>query len=303
MEKHHHHHHHSENIQGKKLFFTILLNFLITAVQVVGGILSNSLSLLSDALHNLNDGVAILLAYVAMKMGRRPATLQKTFGYKRGEILAAFFNSLVLIGISVFLIFEAVERYMHPTEVKGGIMFWMGLVGLVANTLAVFLLHNEKGENLNIKAAYLHLLGDALTSLAVIIGAGAIHFLGWTWVDPTITILISIYLIVHTWGVFKKTLYILMQFVPEGIEIPEIVEKLSAINGIQGIHHVHLWQLSDKQIHLEAHVEVSYDCRVSETEELKEQIHYILEHKYEINHVTLQFEYQLKPLQCKENCE
>ena len=296
-----HHHHHRENLQGKKLFLTIFLNFLITVIQVVGGILSNSLSLLSDALHNLSDGIAILLAYVAMKLGRRPATLQKTFGYKRGEILAAFFNALVLIGISVFLIFEAIERFEHPAPVKGGLMFWMGLTGLIANTFSVFLLHDEKGENLNIKAAYLHLLGDALTSLAVIIGAGAIYFLGWTWVDPLITVAVSIYLIIHTWGVFRKSLHILMQFVPAGIEIAEIIEKLSSIDRIQGIHHLHLWQLTDKQIHLEAHVEVSNDCMVSETEQLTEQIRHILEHGFEITHVTLQYEY--KPGKCEENCQ
>ena len=188
-----HHHHEMENGGNRSLLLATVLNVFITVVEIIGGIMANSLALLSDALHNLSDTIAILLAYIAAKVSRRSSNERKTFGYKRVEILAAFFNALVLIGISVFLVYEAIFRFSHPEPVKGLLMLVVATAGLIFNLLAVLLLKKYSGASLNIRSAYLHLLGDTLSSVAVIIGGVLIYFFEIYWVDPLITILISIY--------------------------------------------------------------------------------------------------------------
>lgn len=181
-----------------KLLFTIFLNLVITAVQIAGGVISGSLALISDAIHNLSDSISIVLSYFAQVLSRKPSTRKSTFGYKRAEILAAFINAVTLIGISVYLVFEAVERFFNPQDVNAKWMFWLGLLGMIANGISVLVLIREKDKNINIKAAYLHLVGDTLTSVAVVLGAVLIWLFEIFWVDSGVTILISIYLFIHT---------------------------------------------------------------------------------------------------------
>ena len=165
-----HHHHSTAVISEKNLLAAVVLNFTISIAEVVGGILSNSLALLSDALHNLGDGLAVLLAYIAHRVSKRESNERKTFGYKRVEILAAFINSIILVAICIFLIYEAVERFRNPAPIKGAIMFSVAVVGLLANLVAMILLRNDSQKNINIRAAYLHLIGDTLSSVVVIAG-------------------------------------------------------------------------------------------------------------------------------------
>ena len=224
----HGHHHHSNDLQGRSLLWVTLLNLSITIVQVIGGIISNSLSLLSDALHNLADSSAIFIAFVAGKISRRKPDIRKTFGYKRIEILAALFNAIVLIAICIFLFYEAYERFINPQPIKGMLMLIIATFGLLANLGSVFILHKDKSHNLNIKAAYLHLLGDTLSSVAVIVGGIAIWVWKVYWIDPLITVFVGIYIIWHTWGIVKETVDILMQSVPHEIDLGKIkteVEK------------------------------------------------------------------------------
>lgn len=171
---HNHHHHHTNDLRGKKLLWVAVLNFSISLVQILGSLISNSLSLLSDALHNLGDSSAIFIAFLAGKRSKKIPDEQHTFGYQRIEILAALFNAVVLISICIFLFFEAYERYMDPQPIKGKIMFIVATFGLMANLISVLVLNKDKDHNLNVKAAYLHLMGDTLSSVAVIIGAIAI---------------------------------------------------------------------------------------------------------------------------------
>ena len=189
------HSHETKQVSLSRLLFTIFLNLVITVAQIIGGIISGSLALISDALHNLSDTISVILAYVAQVLSRKPRTQRSTFGLKRAEILAAFINALTLIGISIYLVFEAVERFIHPKEVDPAWMFWLGLLGLLANGISVLILEGEKNKNINVKAAYLHLLGDALTSIAVVAGAVLIWFFNIFWVDSVVTILISVYLL------------------------------------------------------------------------------------------------------------
>ena len=289
--EHHTHGHHHTDLSGKRLLYATILNFSITAVQIVGGFLANSLSLLSDALHNLGDASAILLAYIANKIGKKESTEAKTFGFKRIEILTALFNSIVLVTICIFLFVEAYERLINPEPIKGLLMFSVATFGLLANLAAIILLKKDKDKNINIKAAYLHLLGDTLSSVAVIIGGIFIYFYEIYWLDPLITVFIGVYIIKHTFGILKETIDILMQAAPKRINLKNIKADIEKINKISNIHHVHIWSLTDQQTYFESHIDLSEDIKISETKQISKEIEELLYHKYKINHITLQFEF------------
>jgi len=285
------HNNNKNQVSLLRLIFTIILNLIITTAQIVGGIISGSLALISDAIHNLSDSVSVILAWFAQVLSRKPSTLKSTFGYKRAEILAAFINSIALIAISVYLIFEAIERLLHPQPVDAKWMFWLGLLGLIANGISVLILEREKNKNINIKAAYLHLVGDALTSLAVIAGAVLIWFFNIIWVDAVVTIIIGFYLLIHTWKLLKESVTILMQMTPSEIDIAKIETRLIQIEGLQNVHHIHVWNLTDKLMHFECHLNLEHDLQVSETGQIFEKVKTILHDEFDIEHVTIQFEF------------
>lgn len=286
---HNHSHSHGSETSEKNLFITMLLNFLITIAEVIGGIISGSLSLISDALHNFSDGIAIIITYVAMRLSKKPKTFKYTFGLKRAEILAAIINASTLIIISFFLIKEAIERFYNPQPITGSIMLIVALVGLAANVIGTLLLKKGSEGNLNIRAAYFHLLSDAVSSLAVIIGAVFIIFYEIYWIDPLLTILISLYILKETYKIVKESIEIVMMSSPNGIELNELKELVESIEEVKNIHHVHLWKMNDNDTHFESHIEVE-DMAVSKTAEIQSQIESLLHTKYEINHTTLQFE-------------
>lgn len=292
---HDYHHHHANDLRGKKLLWVALLNFSITLVQIIGGLISNSLSLLSDALHNLGDSSAIFIAFLAGKRSQKTPDEQHTFGYQRIEILAALFNAVVLISICIFLFFEAYERFIDPQPIKGKIMFVVATFGLLANLISVLVLNKDKDHNLNVKAAYLHLMGDTLSSVAVIIGGIAIWLYDVFWIDPLITVLVGIYIVYHTWGVIKQTVDILMQSTPSDINIKELKQKVESIGEIENIHHVHIWKLDDKQSHLEAHINLKNNINMIEMMQIKEKVESLLKEQFQINHITLQVGYNCCP--------
>jgi cobalt-zinc-cadmium efflux system protein len=285
------HTHDTKQVSLSKLVFTIFLNLIITVAQIIGGLISGSLALISDAIHNLSDTVSVILAWFAQVLSRKPSTHKSTFGYKRAEILAAFINSIVLIGISGYLIFEAIERLLNPQPVDAIWMFWLGLLGLVANGISVLVLEREKNKNINIKAAYLHLVGDALTSLAVIAGAILIWLYQVLWVDAVVTIIIGVYLLVHTWKLLKESVTILMQMAPAEIDINKIETRLQQVEGLRNIHHIHVWNLTDKLLHFECHLNLEHDLKVSATSEIFGKVRKVLHDEFDIQHVTIQFEF------------
>jgi cobalt-zinc-cadmium efflux system protein len=290
---HNHSHGHGSHISsvGNNLIIAIFLNLIITIVEIIGGILSNSLALLSDAIHNLGDTFAVMLAYIANRISRRDATEKKTFGYKRIEILAALLNAVVLIVITIFLFIEAYHRFFAPEPIKGKLMLYVAVIGLIANLAAVLILKKDSGSNINIRAAYLHLLGDTISSVAVIVGAILISFFKIYWVDPLITIIIGLYILKEAYSIMKEALDILMQSTPTTLDISNIVETIEKAENIDNVHHVHSWKLDDKQIHFECHVDVNKDLYISETDILRLEIEQILRTKFGISHVTIQFEY------------
>ncbi|MEE4259042.1 MAG: cation diffusion facilitator family transporter [Bacteroidales bacterium] len=286
-----HDHNHSHTVEGKRLLITVLLNLAITVAEFIGGIFSNSLALISDAFHNLSDTVAILITYITERISKRASNEKFTFGYKRIQILAAMFNAVTLIAISVFLIFEAWERFNNPQPVKSVLMMTVAVIGLLANLASVLLLKSHKKGNINIKAAYLHLIGDTLSSVAVIIGGALIYFYEIYWVDPLITVLISLYIIKETYVVLYDTYKILMQQTPSDIELEDIVTAVAAFKEVKGVHHIHIWNLTDQEVHFEGHIDLCEDLKVSDGQQVVDKIQRVLKEKFNIDHITLQLEY------------
>ncbi|HZL10233.1 MAG TPA: cation diffusion facilitator family transporter [Prolixibacteraceae bacterium] len=282
---------HNHQHTTRNLAITVFLNGIITIAQFAGGIISGSLALISDALHNLSDVISVILAYLAHVIGMRPQTQKSTFGYKRAEILAAFINAISLIAISVYLLVEAGKRFFNPKEVDYLWMLGLGILGFLANGLSVVILHQNKEENLNIRAAYLHLIGDALTSLAVIAGGVCIWLFQIYWIDPLVTVLISIYIFVHTFKILKESVGILMQFAPPEIDQQDIIEVLQELQEISSVHHVHLWQLSDHKIYFEAHLVLAENYPVADTQAITLNAKQLLNSRFDITHTTFQYEY------------
>jgi len=283
---------HNADVKAGRLLIATLLNLIISIAEIVGGIISNSLSLISDALHNLTDSLAIFIAWIANKISKRPSNLKRTFGYKRIEILAALLNAVILVSVTGYLFYEAIKRILEPEPVRGGLMMLVAGIGLLANLAAVILLRTDSKKNINVQAAYLHLLGDTLTSLAVIIGGVIIYYYKIYWLDPVITIIIGLYILKGSWSIIKQTNDILMQGVPEGLDLELIRNDLEQISAISNIHHAHLWNLDDHSVHFECHVDMEEDFRLSDTNLIQSKIEQLLKDRYGINHVTIQFEYR-----------
>ena len=230
------HHHAQSGISERNLLAAVVLNFTITAAEITGGLISNSLALLSDAMHNLGDGIAVGMAYLANRISKKDSNERKTFGYRRIEILTAFLNAVILAAICIFLIAEAIKRFQDPEPIRGLVMFIVAGIGLVANLLAVILLRTDAGKNMNIRAAYLHLLGDTLSSVVVIIGGILIYFFNIYWIDPLITILISLYILRETFYLLRDSFNILMQSTPKELDLEQIRVDLEGIEEVQAPH-------------------------------------------------------------------
>lgn len=272
MEHHHHHH----DLSGKKLLFSVVLNLLITLSQFVGGIVSGSLALLSDALHNFSDVMSLLITYYTHKISHRPHDLRRTFGYKRAEILAAMFNASVLIAVSLYLIVEAIDRLIHPQSVASEWVMILAALGIVVNGLSAWLLHRDSLRSLNIRSAYLHLIGDLMSSVAVLAGGGMMYLYGWVWIDSALSLVIALYLIFTSYSIVRESSGVLMQFVPERISVEAIVNEAKAFESIESIHHIHLWQLDDETVFLEARINFLEDMPLSEVDAQLRELSYAL---------------------------
>ena len=287
MSEHHHH-----EVSGKNLLITIILNVIITLSQIVGGLMSGSLALLSDAMHNFSDVLALVIAYFANRLASRPNTLRKTFGYKRAEILAALFNASVLIGIAIFLIVEAFHKFYHPEVIDSLWVIGLGFLSIILNAISVLLIKDDTHDNMNMKAAYLHLLTDVMTSVAVVVGGVLMYYYSIFWIDPLISMLIAIYLIKASLSLIIDSGSILMQFTPKELDIEMIVKEIGMQESIQNVHHIHLWKLDDKGIHLEAHLDFSDNLTLLQSNKIITILEKKLHEKFEITHTTFQCEYE-----------
>ena len=287
---HNHAHHHGE-LKGRNLLISIFLNILITVAQVIGGLISGSLALLSDALHNFSDVLSLVVSYIANRLTKKEASLHKTFGYKRAEILAAFVNASTLIIVAVLLIIEAVKRFQNPQEIESNLVIWLSLLGIIANGLSVLLLKKDAEANMNMKSAYLHLLTDMLASVAVLIGGLLMKFYQVYWVDSVLTLAIALYLIWVGFDLLKDSVKVLMLFTPDAIPIQDIVRDIQKNEAIKNVHHIHVWQLNEDEVHFEAHIDFEDDITLSQFDVILHEIEELLFHNYEINHVNIQPEF------------
>jgi len=293
--EHHHNHshgHHHHHVEGKNLLLSIVLNLIITLSQVIGGILSGSLALLSDALHNFSDVLSLVFSYIAHKLSRKKASVDQTFGYKRAELIAAFVNAMTLIIVALFLVYEGIERFFNPTTIEYGLVIWLSILGIVANGLSAFMLKSDADKNLNMKSAYLHLFTDMLASVAVLIGGLLMKYYQWFWVDSVLTLVIAVYLIIVGLDLLKDSTKMLMLFTPTHINIDEIITEVHKIKGVRKLHHIHVWYLNEEELHLEAHLDCSEDIKMSEFNILLDKVEHVLFEKFHINHINIQPEYK-----------
>ena len=287
---HNHHHHHE--VQGKNLLFSIVLNLVITAAQVIGGLISGSLALISDALHNFSDVLSLVFSYVAHKLSKKKASVNQTFGYKRAELIAAFVNAMTLIIVALFLVYGAIERFFNPQHIESGLVIWLSILGIFVNGLSALMLKNDADKNLNMTSAYLHLFTDMLASVAVLVGGLLMKYYQWFWVDSVMTLVIAIYLIVVGFDLLKTSTQMLMLFTPVHIDINEIISEVHKIEGVEKLHHIHVWHLNDDELHLEAHLDCSEDLKMSEFNEILHKLEHVLLDKFQINHINIQPEYK-----------
>lgn len=292
---HSHHHSHTHNhTKDRNLLISILLNILITAAQIIGGVISGSLSLLSDALHNFSDVLSLIVSYIASKLAKQKASFDKTFGYKRAEILAAFINASTLIIVAILLIIEAIDRFKHPKEIESDLVIWLSLIAIIANGLSVMLLKKDSENNINIKSAYLHLFTDMMASVAVLIGGLLMKYYQVYWVDSVLTFLIALYLIWVGYDLLQTSTKVLMLFTPKHINIKDVVRVVNKLPKVNRLHHIHIWSLNDDEFHLEAHLDFSENITLAEFDTILHEIEILLHDKFEINHVTIQPEFNKK---------
>lgn len=271
------------------LLIALSITVLMMFAEIIGGILSNSLALLSDAGHMFTDNLAILLSFFAMKFASMPATDRKTFGFYRLEILAAFLNGVVLVLMALYIMYEAYVRILNPEPVASKLMLVIAAIGLVTNILGAFVLNKHSHASLNIRGAYLHILGDALSSVGVVIGGLVILYTGWYLIDPALSILISLVIMYGAWALVKESVSILLEAVPSHVDIEEVASQLQKIEGIREAYHIHVWTITSGVYAMSAHIVIE-DQLVSRNRELLDQINDLIAHKFRILHSTFQIE-------------
>jgi cobalt-zinc-cadmium efflux system protein len=287
----HSHNHQHQTMKDRNLLISILLNIAITVAQIIGGFISGSLALLSDALHNFSDVISLIVSYIASKLSKKEASTNKTFGYKRAEILAAFINASTLVIVAILLIIEAIKRFKNPQEIQSDLVIWLAFFAIIFNGFSVLLLKKDATNNINIRSAYLHLLTDMLASVAVLIGGLLMKYYQLFWVDSVLTFLIALYLIWMGYDLLKTSTRMLMLFTPDHIDVKAVVDSVYKIKKVSQLHHVHIWSLNDDELHLEAHLDLKEDVTISEFDSILHKIETVLHNKFNINHVTIQPEF------------
>jgi cobalt-zinc-cadmium efflux system protein len=278
--------HHAPVERQRRLAFALGLVVVYMAAEVIGGLASNSLALLADAGHMLADVAALGLSLFAIWAAQRPATPRRTFGYHRMEILAALANGATLIAVSILIFVEAYRRWMAPSAVRGGLMLAIACGGLVVNLAALTVLHGGRAESLNVRGAWLHVLTDTLGSVQAIVAGALISGFGWNWADPLASVLIGLLVILSAWSLLRESLAVLMEGVPAGISLAEIVEAVTEVPGVMAVHDLHVWTITSGFISLSAHVVVTPDC----AEKVLWDVRAVLHRRFGIDHSTIQVE-------------
>lgn len=272
----------------RRLWWAVGANILLTVAQVIGGIISGSLSLIADALHNFSDAASLLIALVAIRIGRKPPDQSKTFGYKRAETIAALINLTTLIIIGLYLCYEAIMRFIMPEPIAGWTVVIVAGIALIVDIFTALLTYSQSKNSMNIRAAFLHNLTDAFASVGVIIAGSLILLYSWVWTDAAMTLLIAGYVLYQGITEIPKAFHLLMEGTPEGISVDDVTTAMENIEGVLNVHHVHIWKLDEQRNALEAHVVLS---KSTEMDDLKFRLKELLHDKFEIEHSTLEFEH------------
>ena len=284
-------HSHEHDPHTKRIGWAILINIGITVAEGIGGTLSGSLALLSDAGHNLSDVISLGLSFLGEKLSEKKATRRHTFGFKRTEIFTALINSLSLVGIAVFIVAEALKRMSSPPELSLGLMLGVATIGLLGNLFSMFIL-GKKERNLNVKAAYLHLFYDALSSVAVIGSGLFIYLTGWVILDLAVSLLIAGMVLWSGLGVIKKTIHIFMQGVPEDLEFDKILEDILKVSGVKSVHGLHIWSIDSSDVFLSCHICMDESDGKKDTDRIIQNINEVLLKNHRIHHTVIQAENQ-----------
>ncbi|MHA3772340.1 cation diffusion facilitator family transporter [Verrucomicrobiota bacterium sgz303538] len=290
MSSAHHHGHthagHGRQAAQKRLAIVLVLSGLYMIAEIIGGFLTHSLALLADAGHMFSDVAALALSLAAMWIAQRPPTPKHSYGYYRAEILAGLINGATLVAVSIYIFWEAIQRFREPRQVEGATMMWIAVGGLAVNIAGLWLLHSGRAESLNIRAAWLHVFGDMLGSLGTIVAGALILLFGWNWADPAISIVIGLLVIRASWALLKETVNVLMEGVPHGIDVDEVRDALAGISGVRAVHDLHIWSITSGLDALSAHVV----ARDREYPGLLQEIRQMLHNRFEIDHSTVQIE-------------
>lgn len=275
-------------LSSRALRYSLVATFVYVLVTLVAGLRAHSLALLSEAGHNVTDLLALLLSWVAVFIQTRPPSATKTFGYHRAGVLAAFINALTLVAIAFYIFYEAVTRMRHPVEVHAQLMIWVALAGVIMNgTISWFLF--KSAHDVNIRSAFIHQLGDTLSTAAVIVGGWAILWTGQTWIDPALSIGIGCLILWSSLGIIQETLNILLEGAPRGMSVQQIVTSLCAVDGVNDVHDVHVWSIGSDTHALSCHILID-DMQLSESDVILRHVREILSARFHIDHTTIQFE-------------
>jgi len=282
-------HHHSTLETATKLKYGIIITAVILVLEITGGILSNSLALLSDAGHVFADGIALTLSWYGVRQAARPSSGRMTFGYHRVGVIIAIVNAVSILAIAGIILYEAYQRFYQQPEINSVMMLVIAVIGLAANIFVASWLHKDQAESLNVKSAFWHAVGDALASVGVIAGAIIIMFTKLYWVDAAVSVLISVIIIFAAWGIFKEGMRILLEAVPGDISIKEVQKAMESIPAVKDVHDLHVWSISSNLHSMSCHVLVD-DCSISQAENVRQQIEDMLRDKFGIGHTTVQTE-------------
>ncbi len=292
--------HPHEGSRAGRLIAAMVMNLIIPVIQIYGGIISGSMALIGDALHNLSDLVSVAISYAALRIGQRGPSHAQTFGYKRVELFAALVNVALLYAVAFYIAVESWERFQGPQPIRGQIVIWIALAGFAANMISTLMLRTGAKRNLNMRSAFLHMLTDALASLGVALMGVVWLFKPWYWLDSVATWIIVSLILYSGWGILKESFLILMNATPPGIDIEAIQKELTDVDGVLDIHHLHVWNVSSESTALAAHILVA-DRLLSEVDRLAADIREILLCRFKIDHPVLQFEtkaYEVTGLLC-----
>jgi cobalt-zinc-cadmium efflux system protein len=289
VHSHGHSHGHAHGT-GKILGWSLLATTLFVLVELAAGLQAHSLALLSDAAHNFTDALAIGLAWVGLRMQAKPADETKTYGYHRASVLSAFVNALTLVALSVWILYESVLRLQNPEAVQETVMMAVATLGLVLNGGIMLALRASSKNDINIRSAFVHMLGDALGSVAIIVGAIAIRYTGWVRVDPLLSIAIALLIVWTAWDIIRESLNILLEGLPRGIRLVDVAQAMGGVSGVLGVHDLHIWSLGSNTHALSCHVLIE-DVPPSASDCILRSLNTLLEHKYGISHTTVQFEH------------